>query len=520
MTIRSLYITITLLLLMAALSFFMTACTAEGIITSQERGTSLIVSVSTEGFTSTDSDTRTTDKQYTTAFANGDQIGIFAVSGNMVLDANIPYQYNGTAWTPVNTDNTIHHYHYAGVTYFAYYPYSQAMDNAVNEAGIISSFTPQTDQGTQAAYSASNLMTGKGTIADENLNISLSHQMSLIIVRPEGDRYTAGDYEFRSSYATITTQQAGNVTAGYEAGDGMLRFLVSPGASINVAITYTTAEGATASYNTTLSTPATGKYYRYNLSTGGTGTHTTAVGDYYMANGSIVPKSRSLSDSQKKNCMGVIFSLTTSDTDKGYGWTHGYVIDKEHIPNKGGFGQYWGPMDIDEPGLDYKATRDAARSNKDGYTETEAILTAHHADTQYGVWMQLQEYRKENPVPADVKRSPWYIPSCGQWYDILVNLGGETGIESYNNERESWTTKGMAGRIFVYNAITAALKNAGGNFNWAQTTYSSWIYIWCSSEHDATAAWDIRFDNGGNVYLDYAPKNDISRRLGHAVLAF
>ncbi|MCD8183285.1 MAG: fimbrillin family protein [Bacteroides sp.] len=419
MTNRNLSIILSLLLLAVG-------CTAEDATTPQKQAAPLAVTVTAGGFTSAeDGATRATDKQYTTTFASGDRIGIFAISDNgVVLDANAPYQYDGSAWTPVNTNNTIHQYHYAGVTYFVYYPYSEAMDNAANEADIISKFSPQTDQSTQAAYTASDLMTGTGAVENGTLKISLSHKMSLILIRPEGDKYVAGDYEYRSSYTAITSQSAGSVTAGYEAGDGMVRFLVSPGTSANVSITYTTAENATPSYNTTL-TPTTGRYYRYNIATGGTGTHTPAIGDYYMANGSIVPKSRSLSESQKKNCLGVIFSLTTSDTDRSHGWTHGYVlaVREESFPNST-MKKCWSTTAQDEPFLtNCYNDNEKAKSNMEGYTETESLIAAYAGDNNYDVVQQILYYHAHNPRPANAPYSPWYVPSCGQWYNILTVLG-------------------------------------------------------------------------------------------------
>lgn len=439
MTNRNSFITI-------ALSFLMAACTAEEATTPQEQGVPLSITVSAEGFVPTNNVTRATDKEYATNFVSGDQIGVFAISEEgVVLDANVPYQCNGTTWAPVDADNAIHQYHYAGVTYFAYYPYSSAMDNAVNEAGIISSFTPKTDQSTQTAYSASDLMTGTGTVANEKLNVSLSHKMSLIVIRPEGDKYIAGDYEYRSLYTTITAQQVGNVTAGYEPGDGTIRYLIPANTSANISIEYTTMETASPAYSTVLN-PTAGKYYKYNIQTGGVQNNTFIAGDFYMVNGSILPKATTLTTSQQKNCIGIIFKVgaysgdTVDDYDNSILNIHAYVVALDGI-----YGGPWGEAnDKSDTGAN-----DLYR----GYYNTKTLL-AYYKDLSFFAAKAADDYNMACPLGEG--KSKWYLPAEKQLEDIYTLWTNETlnflkagaSADFYPNGRDNYwlhSSTGIAG---------------------------------------------------------------------------
>ena len=60
--------------------------------------------------------------------------------------------------------------------------------------------------------------------------------------------------------------------------------------------------------------------------------------------------------------------------------------------------------------------------NMNGYSETETMLE-HHADkenftTVYTALSILVKYRQKDNIPNN-SRSPWFIPSIGQWCDML-----------------------------------------------------------------------------------------------------
>lgn len=265
----------------------------------------LTLEIKAENFLPTDHSTaRTTDKGYEIFFTNGDKLGITIVKGGKIVDGinNIPFTYdiNTQQWA---TEDTHPLYAYDDATYLVYYPYDATITDAVSEAdlaGKLNSFIPNTDQSTRENFTASDLMIGTGTLSGTELKVTLQHCMSLIVLCPQGNKYIAGDYEYHSLYTSITSLQAGNVTAGYEPGDGTLRFILPPSVATDITLAYTTAESRTPSY-TLIITPTKGKYSKINLTTGsGALPYTIALGDRYLANGAIVSKDATMPDSWKK----------------------------------------------------------------------------------------------------------------------------------------------------------------------------------------------------------------------------
>ena len=177
--------TLTLLLLT-----LLAACTEKVIDSGQRRPTS--VKVTTEAFSPVTGETRITETDYTTVFESGDLIGVFVVAGDgTVLHNNVPYEYDGTNWTPVNVADGIYSYTYGGVKYTAYYPYSDKMNDITSEDDIISKSIPLADQSTLENYRASDLLTGEGTVSEVNgasvITIKMQHSMALLVMEPEAE---------------------------------------------------------------------------------------------------------------------------------------------------------------------------------------------------------------------------------------------------------------------------------------------------------------------------------------------
>lgn len=137
-------------------------------------------------------DTRATDY----GFETGDCIGLYVVnysgstpgtlanSGNHV--DNMRFTYNGT-WTPDKqitwVDNNTH------ADFYLYYPYAN-----VGNVGALP-FSVKADQSTEAAYKASDLMTGKAlnvAPSEEAVSIPVDHAMSRIVIKLQaGNGFTA-----------------------------------------------------------------------------------------------------------------------------------------------------------------------------------------------------------------------------------------------------------------------------------------------------------------------------------------
>lgn len=103
-------------------------------------------------------------------------------------------------------------------------------------------------------------------------------------------------------------------------------------------------------------------------------------------------------------------------------WNHAYVMALDSI----GTGR-WGDNNVDEA-IDNFNTEVRVDLNMNGYSETETMLE-HHADkenftTVYTALSILVKYRQKDNIPNN-SRSPWFIPSIGQWCDMLKNICGK-----------------------------------------------------------------------------------------------
>ena len=171
---------LTIFILIAGMAALITSCRKDALPDPSGRGDALQINVTVAGFTSGNIETRAINTGYATTFSTGDRIGITVVrDGTTIVENNIPYAYSALGWNPVNAANAVHYYPGASITYLAHYPYNTNMDGRLT-AAIITGFNPQTDQSTQTAYDASDLMTGTGALNGTTLSVTLTHALSLI----------------------------------------------------------------------------------------------------------------------------------------------------------------------------------------------------------------------------------------------------------------------------------------------------------------------------------------------------
>jgi len=117
-------------------------------------------------------------------------------------------------------------------------------------------------------------------------------------------------------------------------------------------------------------------------------------------------------------CVGIVFSNLTSQKDQEAGFTHGYVLA---LKWSGDDYSYWGDTEqqkSDVSEIPNIGTYSDALTDLDGrYYST--ILKGSNMD-------YINKYTPAVPTTGDTKTSEWYMPSIGQWYAIIRNLGGVT----------------------------------------------------------------------------------------------
>ena len=475
-----------------------------------------------------------------TTFSNGDAIGLFAIKDGAIADGinNAKLTYSAGAdgaagsWSP---DAGTVLYWYEGVSYVAYYPYkdgitidaTQTMDQIIASLAANNSLQPTADQsgsdGSIANYTACDLMTASGTptAAGSNppkqvLTLNFEHQFALLVLEPQAYmECTApadGGFVYRAnSKAPATDPNVAsamiNSVNACRMSDGTYRVLAKPTAGISqIAGSYlTSTDNKEVSFNGSSIAAgfAAGHCYKVEVirstpNTTNTVERALAPGDFVFHGTSgieVYPGNGLLADGKIPDYSNAIGMVTTCDparmTDEGCnnnGWNHAYVMG---LVNCGG-SMNWGP-DVDESVLPNIMRDNGAENNMNGYTETEAMLTerASKGDLgSYGTFNAISTYRSGNAVPTGLSamRSPWFVPSVGQWFDVMVNICGKSPKTFRNNsDAYSWIDNSYGTEM--WNAINSQLNKVDKPLYLIKDFQ---VVFLCSSEADAS--------NGGRVY--------------------
>ena len=143
------------------------------------------------------------------------------------------------------------------------------------------------------------------------------------------------------------------------------------------------------------------------------------VGDFLCSDGSVISPEKLATSG--KTPIAIVFSTKTSATDKAHGWNY-YAMALKNVHSSGStVGNYkWANSDGDVSGIPNtsNSTWQTRSSDMDGYTNTTYLNSTDYpagyaAKTTYA-----------SQVTAPSNTSGWFLPSSGQWYWILVNLGG------------------------------------------------------------------------------------------------
>ena len=219
-------------LLQVALLLLLAACTKEELSAIQDEAQQLSITVTDGGYISATSadpnaspTTRTVEKDYATEFTTGDACGLYVVRGSQMIYSNVKLTAERDAatgnivWKP--DDGTMLSGGLSDEHYYLYYPYQANMDGktATVPPGatltdvsffrpLVNSWQPQDDQSTHAAYTASDLMTAKGTAAKDanntlRLSFSMTHRMALAVIEMPTTVYKFTDARI-PDYTVIT----------------------------------------------------------------------------------------------------------------------------------------------------------------------------------------------------------------------------------------------------------------------------------------------------------------------------
>jgi hypothetical protein len=233
-------------------------------------------------------------------------------------------------------------------------------------------------------------------------------------------------------------------------------------------------------------------------------------GNYYYNDGSW---GTSATPTDGRTAIGVVFSNQTSTADKAYGWTHGYAMALANAASA----VAWSTNTSTQEFTTEINTVVLMESDMDGYSHTQTIKNkSGYSSTTYPPFYYALNYQSTVAAPTGTNNSGWYLPSIGQWYTIIKNLGGITRAVDVNN-----TTWGYWSSVSITaaTAINAYLSAAGGETIDCNSSTNRWF--WSSSEWSASIACNMYFASVGDLRLRYANKSftDTDLRV-RAVLAF
>lgn len=542
-------------LLQAALLLLLVSCTQEEFPAVQDKAQQLTISVTDGGYTSavenmkTRVETRAVENGYTTEFTEGDACGFYMVRGgkpvysNVKLTAEKDAATGGIMW---KTDGTTLAAGMDGESYYLYYPYQAdmagktatpaegaVMTDAEFFKPLIDGWQPGDDQSTDAAYTASDLMTAGGSTTGTgntiHLSFAMKHRMALAVIEMPKTVYkfidaNVPDYTVGAE-ATFT-----GTAKPLRMADGTYRYLVHS--------SMPTIEGCYDGGNreftitTSASHPVVGEYKRYkvdgaaetikNVTYAESGI--ARIGDFYCTKnngttGYLIPKEADETTVQAAKVVGIVFQTDKSrigakEKEKlgGEGNVHGLVMAVKNIATR----QAWGLFGMDE-GLTTCRTKADNYNDISGYGNCEHIRTNRGNFDSYPAFKAAYDYNTTCPVPATT--TGWYLPASGQWWDILQNLGGCPALADVTQQ----TSPDIAGE-FLWKSqgdVPAALNKWMENIAVGdKDTFNNLVSFCSSSEHSKYHTWYWILNNfQGMVRCIWASKFDGSDNV-RPVLAF
>ena len=482
--------------------------------------------------------TRAVENGYTTAFTEGDACGLYVVRGTETVYANVKLTAaaddatGSLVWQP--DAGAVLAGGLAGEQYFLYYPYRADMtgktaaltgaapDDAAFFAPLIAGWEPGMDQSDYAAYTASDLMTAAGAAtagADNTLLLSfpMTHRMALAVIEMPRTVYKFTDDripDYTAFFPVTYTSSARPL----DTGGGTYRHLFNP-ASATVPTIEGSYDGGGREFAVTPSGIAAGSYKTYRVDGAATDIriHDLQVGDFFLADGRLLPKEADASVVQAANVAGIVFQtdlgrIGAKEKEELGGNVHGLVMSVRNAATD----QWWG-LDFRDEGLAKCVTKADNYNDISGYGNCEHIRASRGGFNGYGylAFKAADGYNAACPVPAAT--TSWYLPSSGQLWDILRNLGGCPALADAAQQASS---DGGEFRWWGQGNVPAALnawmrKIAAGD----KDDFGSYVWLWSSSEYSVADARNWQLSYGGDVNC-YRSNKSSSVRDVRPVLAF
>ena len=486
-----------------------------------------------------------------TDFAAGESIGLYVVNSNKIIEQeNVKLTLKNGKWMPDGTKFL----KLKNYKYFAYYPYNASMTTVAKTATTateffdakISSWNLSKEQDTDEKLLAQDLQIAKGVVDDSGgtLTFEMVHAMGLAEITI--GLKTFDNIYYLSDYTEYTWK---NGTTSFYAYDGISDYslrkvedkryigIVKPG--VTTVFSCSSSEDADAWNKSVSVTPLAnriGKGMAMTKRVWPSISYTMQIGDIYYDNGGMTrPNTTDIAEARKNGLktIGVVGYLgnnkwTEAGTGSGYGG-HALVMCLKSIGSK----------NTEDHGTVYQLTNndiDPSRANAFGgnngvrntlnndYGSGYKTTVKHWENSNTPAIKAVKEYRDGKiegalPFPAD-KSTGWFLPSVGQWYAVLNNLGGGWDYADNWSNANSFPTNSTQVSTKIHNALSVV-----GNGNYTKFYRSdSFGGEWTSTrypEQDKLYHIDSGVDDGaGANTIRFFLNTKISRRYVRPFLAF
>ena len=478
--------------------------------------------------------------------------GLFVVNEkNKVIEANVQLTYNGTSWSLSTGSKLKFSPQY---NYFVYYPYQKgglpgapAKDASnidvtsaekffANAIATWKSNNIAADQSTPDKMNACDLQIGKASLDDDGCSVSfeMEHAMGLAVLNRETKsvpkHYTLiGSPSYTWDNGTTTLIPNATLSNGqmlYATTNTQGVKVIPPSAAFLFSSTSKGDDAWSGDVNITAAANGVGTGTAKIKATKVDYTYTMEVGDIYYSDGAITkPKDEDISAARAngKTPIGVIGYLgnnkwTESGTGSGYGG-HALVMCLKTIGSTGstkaaqggknvqayiGTRYAWYSSNSDTGRKLYVNSKNKIVDSKDqiygsGYTDTNCLINKWGSNAAAAY--QAQNY-STLPAPRN-KCTGWFLPSAGQYYAVMTNLGAPfsddwTGI--WDGNTSTHPNRGFFSNMTtVTKNINDKLKTVGDS-NYTEFFGSVNTWAWTSSEFSPTAA--VVIDSGVDDFDD------------------
>ena len=428
-----------------------------------EVGQTLTISIIDSGHAAAEGPaTRTVEDGYTTKFSEGDVCGLFMFRGGQTVYSNLKLTAETDAatgklvWKP-ETGKSL-----AGglpdENYYIYYPYQSDMTgktaastgatltDAEFFAPLIDSWQPWKDQSSYEAYAASDLMTANGSVengTDNSLTLtfSMAHRMALAVVELPAFVYRFTNQHSIPDYVFSSPTEFDSEALPYLISDGTCRYLFHPSAGMELSA-YNDSRQCEFSIEIQPNQIAGGSYRLYKPNGGRVvKLHTLQVGDFFLADGHLLPYDADNEKVQTSNVVGIVFQTNPArigDAEKKVlgGEAHALVMA---LKNAAVGVSCWSSAPIGSINEYLPSCTSKALSYNDisGYWNRGQILGAFGSFDENPALKAADEYNKYYPVPATT--TGWYLPSSGQCWDLLQYLGGCPALADQAEQTDATT---------------------------------------------------------------------------------